>query len=128
MIARLALLFLLAAAPDPNPYPARIGADAVWDPPAGFVAAVHAACDARGEAFGDCFSGEMRKAGASDAAVAFARKTGNLGYLRRFRADGPVAIAWAVLPFRANENSACYLVNGLPPMIGVDDLSLLSRD
>ena len=128
MIARLVLALLVAAAPDPNPYPQRVGADAVWDPPAGFLAAVHAACDARGDGFGECFVGEMRRAGAPEAAVAFARQTGNLGYLRRFRSDGPVGIAWAALPFRANENSVCYLVNGRPPMIDVDDLSLLSGD
>ena len=88
---------------------------------------MHKACDGRsGDAPGECFVAAMKNAGASEAAVAFAGATGNQGYLRRYRDDGLMGVAWAELPFRANENSVCYLVNGLPPMVDVDDLSLVS--
>jgi hypothetical protein len=123
-----ALLFALSAALR-GAEAEGVGATAVWSPPTGFLDSVHRSCDAlSGEAFGSCFVARLRDAGASEAAVAFARRTGNLGYLRKFRYDGIVSVAWAELPFRANENAACFLVNGLPPMIDVDDLSLLSRD
>ena len=126
-----AVIFALAAAasaqttpaPAPTPAPpAPVGPDAVWTPPDGFLAAMHKACDKRsGDAFGACFVARMEKAGASPAAVAFAHRTGNLGYLRQFRSTGIVAIACATYPFRANENGVCFLVNGEPPMLDVDD-------
>ena len=127
MLARLGVVLLAAALSEPGAPPKPVGAGAVWSPPAGFLGAMHKTCDAlSGDAFGECFVERMRDSGASEGAVEFARRIGNQGYLRRFRADGPVGVAWAELPFRANENSVCYLVNGLPPIIDVDDLSLLS--
>ena len=69
----------------------------------------------------------MAKAGAPAAAVAFARRIGNQGYLREFRSTGVVDIASAEYPYRANENAVCFLVNGQPPMIDVDDASLISK-
>ena len=127
MLARLGVVFLAAALAEPGAPPKPVGPDAVWSPPAGFVASVHAACDGRsGDEFGVCFVDRMRAAGASPPALDFAQRTGNLGYLRRFRDVPLVGVAWAEFPFRANANSVCFLVNGLPPMIDVDDLVLLS--
>ena len=127
MLARLGVVFLAAALAEPGAPPKPVGPDAVWSPPAGFVASVHAACDGRsGDEFGVCFVDRMRAAGASPPALDFAQRTGNLGYLRRFRDVPLVGVAWAEFPFRANANSVCFLVNGLPPMIDVDDLSLVS--
>ena len=105
-----------------------IGADAVWSPPADFLSRFHSACDAlRGPAFNDCFVDKMRAAGAPPPALAFARRTGGMGYLRAFRDTGKVDVAYAEYPFRANENQVCLLVNGHPPWIDVDDVSLLDR-
>jgi len=124
MLARLGVVFLAAALAEPGAPPKPVGPDAVWSPPAGFVASVHAACDGRsGDEFGVCFVDRMRAAGASPPALDFAQRTGNLGYLRRFRDVPLVGVAWAEFPFRANANSVCFLVNGLPPMIDVDDLT-----
>ncbi len=119
-----------ASASGPAPAGDRVTLDAVWSPPDGFVAALHRACDAApAGAFGDCFVAAMRRAGASDAAVAFARRTGGQGYLKTFRTTGgPVDLAFAEYPFRANENSLCFLVNGAPPMLDVDDPRYLDRD
>jgi hypothetical protein len=126
MLARLGVVVLAAALAEPGAAPKPVGPGAVWSPPAGFVASVHAACDGTtGDDFGPCFVERMKAAGASPAALDFARRTGNLGYLRRFRDDPLVGVAWAEFPYGANENSVCFLVNGLPPMIDVDDLSLL---
>jgi hypothetical protein len=127
MLVRLGFMLLAAALAEPDATTKPVGTGAVFSPPAGFVEAMHKACDGKsGDAFDECFVAQMQRAGASEAAVAFARRTGNQGYLRRFRNDGLVSVAWAEFPFRANENSVCYLVNGLPPMIDVDDLVLLS--
>jgi hypothetical protein len=108
----------------------RVTPDAVWSPPEGFVAGMHRACDARsGEDFGVCFVEEMRRAGASDAAIAFAHATSDQGYLKEFRTTGgPVDIGCAVYPFRANENAVCFLVNGTPPLLDVDDAKTLDPD
>jgi hypothetical protein len=118
-----------AAAPSAAPPPATavVGPDAVWSPPAGFLASLHEACDARAGDFGDCFVAEMEKAGAPAAAVGFARRTGNQGYLREFREHGIVDVALAEYPFRANENAVCFLANGEPPMIDVDDPARIDR-
>jgi len=127
MFAPLSLLLLAATLAPTDAATKPVGPGAVFSPPAGFVETTHRACDGKsGDAFDECFVGQMQRAGASDAAVAFTRRTGNLGYLRNFRNDGLAGVAWADFPFRANENSVVYLVNALPPMIDVDDLVLLS--
>jgi hypothetical protein len=112
-----------------TPPAAPIGPDAVWIPPEGFRAATHEACDkAKAGTFGACFVSRMEKAGASPAAVAFARRTGDQGVLLEFRDAGVVDVALAEYPFRANENRLCFLVNGDPPMLDVDDISRLDRE
>lgn len=124
MRARLtpALLAVAALARGQANAPPPVTADAVWTPPAGFLSAMHAACDARsGAAFGECFVAEMTKAGAPPAAVVFARRTDNQGYLVEFRDTGVVDVGCAEYPFRANENGVCFLLNGEPPLLDVDD-------
>jgi hypothetical protein len=106
----------------------RVDADAVWSPPQDFLPRFHKACDGlAGPKFTECFVGQMEKEGAPPAALAFARRIGGDGYLRAFRDTGRVDVAYAAIPFRANENSVCLLVNGEPALIDVDDLSRLDR-
>lgn len=106
----------------------RIGPDAVFAPGMESMRSARELCKAAGGAqLVDCFAAEMQKAGAPAAAVAFSRKLDRPGYLRDFRFVGPVDIAYAVLPYRANENQACFLVNGSPALIDVDDQALLAR-
>ncbi len=140
MSARFAVLLLAivsaasaqeASSPSPTagPAPVPVGPDAVWTLPPSFLQAMHKACDKRTPGrFGECFVSQMQKAGAPEPALAFARRTGNQGYLRDFRDTGKVDIAHAEYPFRANENRVCFLVNGEPPMIDMDDLSLIRAD
>jgi hypothetical protein len=140
MIARLAALLLALAAtaaaqetaPTPSaasPPPAPVGPNAVWAPPPSFRETIQKACD-KGppDRFGECFVSQMKKAGAPEPALAFARRTGNQGYLRDFRDTGKVDVAGAVYPYRANENQVWLLVNGEPPTIDVDDLSRIDGD
>ena len=138
MSARLRACFVAAAcacapvpplaAPPAEISPPPVGADALWVPPAGFLEAMHRSCDGRsGADFGACFVAAMEKAGAPPAAVAFARRTSDQVYLRQFRDAGLVDVACAEYPFRANENAVCFLVNGSPPMIDVDDPAYVER-
>ena len=106
--------------------PPAVSADAIWSPPPRFLETFHAACDrVGGGSFGDCFLAQMQKAGAPAAALAFARRTDGQGYLTALHEAGRVDVAFAEYPYRANENQVCFLVNGTPPWIDVDDLSRL---
>lgn len=127
LIPGLLLALLFAAVPALAQE--RVSADAIFHPPADFLARFHARCDGRaGSAFTDCFVAAMGEAGATPAALAFARAVQSDGYLAALRPERPVAAALVVYPFRANENWAWLLVNGRPPRIDVDDQRLLAQD
>ena len=119
--AALAVLVVVAAVPAAADQ--AVTAAAVWHPAAGFMADFHGQCDGqRGAAFDACFAAAMAQSGASAAALAFTKRFDNQAYLQALEpTGGPVAIAHAVYPFRANENDAWLLVNGTPPLIDVDD-------
>jgi hypothetical protein len=117
---------LAAAPPDAA---ARIGPEAVWNPPAGFNEKFRAACaKLEGAKFSDCFVEQMAKAGASPQAVAFAKRVDGMGFARAFHDEGAVDIVWAEYPYRANSNRVCLLVNGDPAIVDVDDLSKFDRN
>jgi hypothetical protein len=105
-----------------------VTAAAVWHPPAEFLSGFHASCDGLGgQAFDACFVARMAKAGASPPALAFAKSLDSEAYLEAFApTGGPVAIAHVFYPFRANENSAWLIVDGMPPLIDVDDFHHLN--
>ncbi len=105
-----------------------VTAAAVWRPPVAFMARFHKRCDGRsGAAFDACFAAAMAKAGASPAALGFARRLDNEAYLEALEdTGGPVAVAHVFYPFRANENDAWFLVNGTPALIDVDDRRYLA--
>ncbi|HTV46388.1 MAG TPA: hypothetical protein VMF05_13840, partial [Stellaceae bacterium] len=100
-----------------------VTAAAVWQPPTGFMVRFHHRCDGRsGAAFTACFAAAMARAGASPQALAFTRRLDNDAYLDALDdSGGPVAVAHVFFPFAANENSGWLLVNGVPPLINVDD-------
>src|ERR1700719_4320060 len=92
-----------------------------------FVDAVKGSCDeTHADKLQDCFAAEMKKAGASAAAVEFSRQLGEPGFVRDFRAAGPVDIAYVLYPYRANENESWVIVNGTPPAIDVDNSKLVT--
>lgn len=89
---------------------------------------MHTRCrDLSFPSLGKCFVKQMRRAGASPAAVAFSHSVKNEGYLQHLQFAGKVDVAYVVYPFRANENNACLLVNGDPSTIDVDKLSSLPQ-
>ena len=108
--------------------PVPITSRAIWGPGMSVMQEIRDACgQLSGGQFGECFLSMMQKGGASPEAVAFTRLTDNLGYLRDFREAGPVDVAFVHFPFRANENQGAYLVNGLQPMIDIDNQNLLAN-
>jgi inhibitor of cysteine peptidase len=115
-----------AAKPASAQHPtSSVSAAAVWNPSADALAAIRQKC---GEAdpthIERCFLNEMKVAGASPEALAFAEgQATSLGvvYLRAFRRAERVDIAYIEYAFRANELGGVLLVNGSPTPIDVDD-------
>ena len=92
-----------------------------------FIDAVKASCDqTHADKLQDCFAAEMKEAGASPAAVEFSKQLGEPGFVRDFRAAGPVDIAYVFYPYRASENQSWVIVNGMPPAIDVDNSKLVT--
>ncbi len=109
---------------------AKIGPDAVWQPGPAVLAGVRAQCDSfGGKQLGECFAVAMSKAGASPAAVAFAQLFDGMAYLEKLEnGGGLVVVAHVFFPYRANENSAWFLVNGEPELMDVDDHRHIALD
>jgi len=105
-----------------------IGSGAAWNPDSSFREKVVERCSSPGvQDFGECFVSAMKDAKAPAEAVAFAGRIGNTGYVRGFRETGVVDIASVAYPFRANENNGCFLVNGDPPVIDIDDFAITQK-
>jgi predicted secreted protein len=129
ILATVCAAACLAVAQEPaKPAPhavTRVTAEAVWNPPAEALATIRQKC---GEAdpihIEKCFLNEMKAAGASPEAMAFAESlAGTVGvvYLRAFRRVERVDVAYIEYAFRANELEGVLLVNGSPSPIDVDD-------
>jgi hypothetical protein len=109
----------------------RVGPAAIWQPAPGQLVAIRTKCMEGDPAkLDECFLSEMRAAGASPEAIAFSKSLADkgYGYLRDFRAEGRVDIAYVEYFYRANELRCVLLVNGLPSMLDVDDLELFPSD
>jgi integrase len=76
---------------------------------------------------GECLYCVLKEEGASSQALDFVNRINKDGYLNSYRQAGPVGIAYTTYPFRANENHGYLLVNGNPPSIDVDDISILDQ-
>jgi predicted secreted protein len=115
---------------------ALVTASVVWKPDGAALKAIEEECG-RGtpSGFAACFTNGMRAHGASSEAVAFAQQLAasgrGLGYVTDFTEGGKVAVAHAVFlaPGRPNgePRQAWLLVNGTPPAVDVDELSLLPQ-
>jgi hypothetical protein len=116
------------------PDTASIGPQAVWRPSTERIRITMQKCgSAHPPSLNDCFLTEMRVSGASPEAVAFSRRLnestkGLIGFLHDFRETGKVDIGYVEYVFRANENLACFLVNGVPPLVDVDDTKILETN
>jgi hypothetical protein len=102
-----------------------ITAAAIYTPAPAFLDEVRTKCGSGPDSFDACFLKMFGKAGAA-AAVDFARLIDEPGFMTKFKKVGPVDIAFADLPFRANENGGVYLVNGTPKVVNIDDLSAIT--
>lgn len=125
--------FLLTAGPSEKAHAQgagqTVGKEAVWKSGTGVIDGIREKCSSlKGAQFSDCFISSMESAGASPQALAFTRSNGNTAYLRDFREMGRVDVAYVHYPFRANENDGCFLVNGDPPVIDVDDPKYQPKD
>jgi len=102
-----------------------VSAAAVWNPAPDALAAIRQKCgEADSTHIERCFLDEMKAAGASPEALAFAESlASSLGvvYLRAFRHVERVDIAYIEYAFRANELEGVLLLNGTPSPIDVDD-------
>lgn len=74
-----------------------------------------------------CVAQVMERFGASSSARTFSRMASELAFMNKFEEVGLVDVAYVLFPFRANENQGCYLVNGEPPLVDVDDFELLDK-
>jgi|SRR5208282_1499986 len=116
----------------PLPIP-KLDASAVWQVSPQFIATAPAACEKSANSGNlECLIGQMSKAGAPAAALAFTRELykqshGEFGIMTGFQPQSPVAFAWVTYPLRANTNYGLVLVNGRPPLVNVEDLKLLDR-
>jgi len=105
----------------------RVTVNVVFAGDTKFIDTAKATCqDPHADKLQDCFAGEMKKAGASSAAVEFSKQLGEPGFVRDFRVAGPVDIAYVLYPYRANENQSWLIVNGTPPTIDVDNSKLVT--
>jgi hypothetical protein len=113
---------------------AIVGPRAVWRPTSEKISVIMRKCgNGQSSDLGACFLAEMRALGASREAVSFSRQLnentkGLIGFLHDFREAGEVDVGYVQYVFRANENLACYLVNGIPPLIDVDDTRILETN
>ncbi|MGI9074302.1 MAG: hypothetical protein ACR2JB_23985 [Bryobacteraceae bacterium] len=116
------------------PGAASVGPGAVWRPSAEKIRIIMQKCgNAQSSDLSTCFLTEMRASGASPEAVTFSRRLnedtkGQIGFLHDFREAGEVDVGYVEYVFRANENLACYLVNGIPPLMDVDNTRILETN
>jgi hypothetical protein len=107
-----------------------LGPAAVWNPSPRMLSAIREKCGRDLGSVDGCFLSEMRRAGASPHAVAFARRFANngLAYVRAFRKAGLIDIAYIEYASRANELNGVLLVNGEPSIINVDSAKFASKE
>ena len=116
------------------PDTASIGPQAVWRPGTEKIRILMQKCgSAHPPGLKDCFLTEMQASGASPEAVSFSRQLnestkGLIGFLHDFREAGSIDVGYVEYIFRANENLACFLVNGVPRLVDVDDPKLLETN
>jgi len=110
----------------------QIGDDAVWNAGADDLHAIDQACrNSSTTEYRECFIDQMGGYASSDA-VAFtqvlaSQKPQRLGYLAGMRESGIVDLGYVAYPGNAQPSQGWALMNGVPALINVDDLSLLPR-
>jgi hypothetical protein len=108
----------------------KISKESVWRLGQGAMDAIRIKCGSlTGIQLDECFISSMESSSASPQALAFTRTMGSATYIRDYRDMGEkVNVAYIHYPFRANDNYGCYLVNGDPTLVDVDDQKYQPRD
>jgi hypothetical protein len=110
----------------------QIGDDAVWNAGTDDLHAIDQACrNSSAAGYSECFIDQMGGYASSDA-VAFtqllaSQKPQRLGYLAGMRESGIVDLGYVAYPGDAQPSRGWALMNGVPALINVDDLSLLPK-
>jgi hypothetical protein len=108
----------------------QISDEAVWSAGSGDLGAIDQACkNAPANEYTACFIDQMGGYASSDA-VAFSellasQKSPRLGYLAGIRESGVVDLGYVVYPVDARPRQGWVLMNGIPAVVNVDDLSVL---
>jgi len=110
----------------------QIGDEAVWNAGSDDLHAIDQACkNSSAAGYGECFIDQMGGYASSEA-VAFtqllaSQKPQRLGYLAGMRESGIVDLGYVAYPGNAQPSQGWALMNGVPALINVDDLSLLPK-
>jgi hypothetical protein len=110
----------------------QIGEEAIWNAGPEDLSAIGQACKITDAArYRDCFIEQMGEYASSDA-VAFAQmlasqKSPHLGYLADLREYGVVDLGYVVYPGNENMHHGWALVNGIPAVVNLDDVTILSK-
>jgi len=109
----------------------QIGDEAVWNAGSDDLNAIDQACSNSSAGYSECFIDQMGGYASSDA-VAFtqllaSQKPQRLGYLAGMRESGIVDLGYVAYPGNAQPSQGWALMNGVPALINVDNLSLLPQ-
>jgi hypothetical protein len=110
----------------------QISEEAIWNAGPGDLSAIGQACKITDAArYRECFIEQMGDYASSDA-VAFtqmlaSQKKPRLGYLVDLREYGVVDLGYVVYPGNGNMHPGWALVNGIPPMVNLDDVAILPK-
>jgi hypothetical protein len=110
----------------------QISDEAVWNAGSDDLRAIEQVCNNAGAAgYSDCFIDQMGGYASSEA-VAFtellaSQKPQRLGYLAGIRESGMVDLGYVIYPGNTQPSQGWALMNGVPALINVDDLSILPK-
>lgn len=110
----------------------QIGEEAIWSAGPGDLSVISQACKTTDAThYRDCFIEQMGEYASSDA-VAFtqmlaSQKLPHLGYLSGLRENGLVDLGYVVYPGNASTNHGWVLLNGIPALINLDDVTMLPK-
>ena len=110
----------------------QISEEAIWNAGPEDLGAIGQACKITDAArYQECFIEQMGEYASSDA-VAFAQmmasqKSRRLGYLTDLREYGLVDLGFVVYPGNANVKHGWVLLNGIPAVVNLDDVTILPK-
>ena len=110
----------------------QISEGAVWNADSADLNTISQTCKANDSArYRDCFIEQMEEYASSDA-VAFtqmlaSQKSPRLGYLSGLREYGVVDLGYVVYPANESVHQGWALLNGIPAVINLDDVTVLPK-